>query len=75
MRLVLFSSIVQSWRTAEFTEEDEDSRLELRLSDIPGGCELELIHSGIPEGQPDYKQGWIDNYFEPMRAYFEDEEN
>lgn len=62
--------IVQNWRTVEFAEDDEDSELIVRLKDVDGGCELTLIHTHIPEGQTQYEQGWVDNYFVPMREYF-----
>lgn len=62
--------IVQSWRTAEFASGDEDSLLELEFRADGEGTLLVLRHSKIPEGQPDYKQGWVDNYFEPMHVYF-----
>jgi activator of HSP90 ATPase len=62
--------IVQAWRTAEFEAADGDSRLEIELKPDGDGTLLTLRHSEIPEGQPDYKQGWEDNYFVPMREYF-----
>jgi activator of HSP90 ATPase len=65
--------IVQSWRTTEFEDRDEDSELIIRLAEIEEGTELTLIHRNIPEGQTQYKQGWIDHYFMPMRAYFEND--
>lgn len=67
--------IVQKWRTVEFSADAEDSDLILRIQAADGGCELTLIHNNIPEGQPDYEQGWIDNYFTPMRSYFESTTN
>ena len=63
--------IVQSWRTVEFSVEDEDSKLIIRLKAIEEGTELPLIHENIPSGQTQYKQGWGDNYFIPMQSYFE----
>ncbi len=68
--LVVNTEINQLWRTTEFLETDADSHLKLRLSDTDNGCELTLTHSNIPEGQPDYEQGWEDHYFTPMREYF-----
>lgn len=62
--------IVQSWRTLEFDESDEDSHLIIRLAAVGEGTELTLIHTNIPEGQTQYLQGWKDNYFEPMSDYF-----
>lgn len=62
--------IVQAWRTAEFASGDEDSRLELEFRAAGDDTLLVLRHTKIPDGQPDYKQGWVDNYFEPMHRYF-----
>ena len=62
--------IVQSWFSSEFEEEGEPSKLTLRFKDNEAGCELTLIHNEIPEGQPDYKQGWEEHYFAPLREYF-----
>ena len=63
--------IVQTWRTTEFSQEDEDSTITIELIDSDSGCMLKLIHENIPEGQPDYKQGWVDHYFNPMKEYFQ----
>lgn len=62
--------ILQRWRTIEFADDEEDSLLELRLEPVEGGTRLTLRHSHLPAHGAQYKQGWIDNYFEPMKAYF-----
>jgi uncharacterized protein YndB with AHSA1/START domain len=63
--------IVQSWRTVDFPPAVPDSRLEILLDALGGGTRLTLIHTEIPDGMGDeYNQGWIDNYFEPMKRYF-----
>jgi activator of HSP90 ATPase len=69
-QLVPNEEIVQTWRTSEFKEEDADSELIVRLAPVDGGSELTLIHNEIPEGQPDYEQGWIDHYLNPMLEHF-----
>ena len=68
--LIENEKIVQSWRTSEFPAEAEDSNLTIILVEIEEGTELTLIHNNMPTGQTQYKQGWIDHYFEPMKAYF-----
>ena len=68
--LVPNQKIVQSWRTTEFDEKDEDSELTILLKEIPNGTQMTLRHINIPEGQTQYRQGWEDHYFEPMRNYF-----
>jgi len=64
--------ILQAWRTTEFPEDAEDSRVEVILESAGKGTKVTIHHSLIPEGQADdYKLGWNDFYFKPMRAYFE----
>ena len=62
--------IVQSWRTTDFDPTDDDSQIEVLLEKVPEGTKISLRHSGIPDGQSGYEQGWRDNYFDPMRLYF-----
>ncbi len=71
LELVQNEKIVQTWRTVEFLENDEDSLLTLLFEKAEGGTKLVLIHKNIPEGQTQYDQGWVDNYFEPMKLYFD----
>ncbi|MFN8259250.1 MAG: SRPBCC domain-containing protein [Bacteroidales bacterium] len=70
IKLIENKEIVQNWRTSEFKSSDEDSELIIRLRETKEGCELTLIQNNIPKGQPDYKKGWVDNYFIPMKNYF-----
>jgi uncharacterized protein YndB with AHSA1/START domain len=62
--------IVQSGRTSEFATDDPDSRIEVLLEPAELGTLITLHHTSIPEGQSGYEQGWRDNYFDPMRAFF-----
>jgi len=62
--------ILQSWRTTQFTDQDEDSRIEITLEKVTGGTKLTLEHSNVPDGHDGYKSGWTTHYFEPMKAYF-----
>jgi activator of HSP90 ATPase len=63
--------IVQSWRTSEFPEQAQDSRVEILLEEKGGETKITLVHTDIPEGQAEsYKQGWEDFYFKPMKEYF-----
>lgn len=62
--------IVQSWRTSQFEDNDEDSRVEILLEETDGRTELTLIHSGLSETGEHYKAGWENHYFQPMRTYF-----
>lgn len=63
--------ILQSWRTSDFPAGSPDSLLEVLLTAEADGTRLTLRHTNIPEGQgEEYRQGWLDYYFEPMQAYF-----
>ena len=63
--------ILQAWRTAEFPSETEDSIVEILLEEEHNKTKLTLKHTNIPKGQTDnYKTGWEDFYFKPMREYF-----
>ena len=64
--------IVQEWRTTEWPENSPPSRLEIVLKKIKGGTELTLNHTDVPDEQAeDYRKGWIDFYWEPLKKYFE----
>lgn len=71
LELVPGKRIVQSWRTAEFFDEDEDSIITVTLKDARGGTLLTLEHTNVPLGLTIYEQGgWETRYFEPMKKYF-----
>lgn len=70
IKLIQDQEIIQTWRTSDFKEEDEDSELIIKLIASEGGTTLSLFHSKIPKGQPDYAQGWEEHYFTPMKEYF-----
>jgi activator of HSP90 ATPase len=70
IKLEPFSIIIQTWRTSEFEDKDEDSQIELILRENQGVTEITLIHRNLTESGEQYRQGWIDNYFEPMKTYF-----
>jgi activator of HSP90 ATPase len=66
-----FRRIVQTWRTTEFSENEDDSILEVIFEGKGDKTRLILKHSNIPEGQGnDYKQGWKDFYFDPMVKFY-----
>ena len=68
--LELNKRIVQSWRTSEFEENEEDSELEILLNEVDDHTELTLIHKNVPESGEHYKKGWDNHYFQPMKKYF-----
>jgi activator of HSP90 ATPase len=71
IELVPGKKIVQKWRTTEFPPDSPDSLLEIMLEKTSSGTKLILKHSLIPDGQGEnYKKGWKDFYFKPMKKYF-----
>lgn len=69
VELMANKKIVQTWRTSEFDENDEDSVLTIEFIKVPEGTKLILTHTKIPPGQTQYQQGWINHYFFPMKAF------
>lgn len=70
IKLIAGKRIVQAWRTTEFAETDADSQIDVTFETAPGGTKLTLHHTNIPAGQSDYKSGWKERYFVPMKSYF-----
>ncbi len=70
LELVSNKRIVQTWRTTEFDASEEDSQIEILLNERDGQTELTLIHTNLPEHGEQYKNGWEEHYFKPMKAYF-----
>jgi activator of HSP90 ATPase len=71
IELVPDKKIVQSWRASDW-EEDYFSTINFELTPVPEGTRLDFTHADVPSGTEDeFTQGWIDNYWEPMRKYLE----
>ena len=71
LELVPDRKIVQSWRAVDWPE-GHFSTVTFLFASIPEGTQLEFTHAGIPEGEePAFEEGWIDNYWEPMKEYLE----
>jgi activator of HSP90 ATPase len=65
------SRILQAWRTTDFADDEPDSSLEVLLEKARGGTKVTLVHTKIPAGHgAEYRKGWIDFYFTPMKEYF-----
>ena len=64
--------IVQSWRTSEFPRSAKASQIELCI--LPAGktgAKLVFIHSKLkPPQVKQYRAGWNDYYWKPMKKYF-----
>ena len=64
--------IIQSWRTAKFTDKDDDSVIMVNLQPVKGSTLLTLTHSNVPDGHTSYEKGGCQSsYFAPMQKYFD----
>ncbi len=64
--------IVQEWQTTEWPEDAPPSIAEFTFDEKDGGTELTMVHSEVPAEQAEsYRQGWIDYYWDPLKAYFQ----
>jgi activator of HSP90 ATPase len=63
--------IVQDWQTTEWPEGAPPSRLEFSFESAKGGTAVRMVHSNVPAEQADsLRQGWMDFYWTPLKAYF-----
>ena len=63
--------VVQEWTSTDFPEGSEPSKLELTFCAVPEGTEITMVHSNVPKDiADDAAQGWIDFYWDPLKAYF-----
>ena len=71
LELVPGKLIRQSWRSDQFDPGQPDSIVEIAFSKTETGKTLVSIkHSHLQDADLHYKQGWLDYYFTPMKAYF-----
>jgi len=69
IELVPDRKIVQDWRAVDWPE-NYFSRVMFEFTPVSEGTRLEFTHSDVPEGtEEEFTQGWIDNYWEPMKEY------
>jgi uncharacterized protein YndB with AHSA1/START domain len=63
--------IVQTWRTQNFVDGEEDSRIEVLFDADGDGTIVTVRHSNVPVEHQGYENGgWHKSYFDPMTAYF-----
>src|SRR5580765_6222629 len=70
-RLVKGRRIVQDWQTSQWPEGAPPSKLELTFTRVQRGTAIRMHHSNVPAEQAaSYRQGWVDYYWTPLKAYF-----
>jgi activator of HSP90 ATPase len=71
IELVPDKKIVQDWRSVDWPE-GYYSRVTFEFTTVPEGTRLDFTHVDVPEGTEEgFTQGWIDNYWEPMKIFLE----
>jgi activator of HSP90 ATPase len=71
IELIPDKKIVQDWRAIDWPE-GYFSRVTFEFTTVPEGTRLDFTHADVPEGtEAEFTQGWIDNYWEPMKAFLE----
>lgn len=70
LELVANKKIVQSWRASDWPQ-GALSTVTFTLTKSGQGCKLTFVQTGLPEDQhEEIKQGWVDYYWKPLKAYF-----
>ena len=71
IELIPDQKIVQDWRAVDW-QEGWFSRVTFDFTATPEGTRLDFTHADVPEGtEEEFTQGWIDNYWEPLKVFFE----
>lgn len=71
LELVPDEKIVQAWHASDWPE-GHLSRVIFKLTPIKGGTRLTFTHRGVPDKEiASIKQGWIEHYWQPLKALLE----
>ncbi len=64
--------IIQEWKTTEWPRGYKASILEFTFTPKKRGTEISLKQVNVPAIQAEnYKRGWVDYYWTPLKKYFE----
>ncbi len=68
--------LVQEWTTNEWPAGASPSRLEWTFVAKGDGTQVTLVHTDVPAEQAEtYRTGWIDYYWDPLKQFFEDQQD
>ncbi len=71
IELIPDKKIVQKWRAVDW-DEGFYSLVTFEFSAVREGTRMVFIHTDLPDGTADeFAQGWIDNYWEPLKKYLD----
>lgn len=63
-------TIIQTWRSSDFKEDEADSILILQFRDEGGKGILDMTHTGLPAHQEkSVAKGWEEYYWKPWKVY------
>jgi uncharacterized protein YndB with AHSA1/START domain len=63
--------LAQEWKSTDWPEGYPPSKFELAFKAVPGGTEVTMTHSSIPESQKEeLADGWDEWYWTPLKKYF-----
>lgn len=69
-KLVPNKLIEQTWRASDW-EAGHYSTITFELSDVSGGTQIHFSQTDLPNGtEAEFKAGWNDNYWTPLKTYF-----
>lgn len=76
VKLIPGKKITQTWQAVDGVwPEGYYSEITFDLKAIKNGTELNFLHKGVPINQLDeFKKGWVEHYWEPMKDYFKKED-
>jgi len=70
LQLIRNRLIVQSWRSADWSDDDVDSTFILLLEQKGKDAEVTMIHANVPDAQAKaLADGWKDFYWTPWKNY------
>lgn len=71
LKLVPGKRIVEEWRTNDWPADYPPSLIELSFERVNTATRLTMVQAEVPAAQaPNYRQGWKDYYWTPLKAYF-----
>ncbi|MEI6621431.1 MAG: SRPBCC domain-containing protein [Actinomycetes bacterium] len=72
IRLEPTRRIVQTWRAEEFDPDEQDSVIDVVFEPEDFGTRVTIRHTNVPTRLRGFEEGgWQENYFDPMKSYFE----
>lgn len=66
--------VVQTWRAADWRDDDVDSTFVLAFSGDDAKGRVDMVHANVPDDQAEaLDEGWKDNYWTPWKRYLREQ--